>query len=321
MMSTSTSSITVSLATLRLASLDDATPDTLRRAFAAAIKESHPDRGGNDTMFDEILTAYTYLTSVLKRQSGGRDGLPYVDVEEVQQAREQQWIHELNNSVYDVLNSFSDSSLFQKEFNEQFEKLHVTESKGYTAWLKEGAPTITANVSAIAPVPYQTYVSDLYGDQGDEKETDEKALDHLFHQRFESYAQRTQKEATDIILHPDEMALSSGSLGMALLEKDNPFTSVHERPGYCDLFHAYTSDHVICHKLPVFSETCSTIEERLAEQEKERLRVYEALGDRDQEMIHAYEKKKAAEEAEHKRAITAYFQQTASSQWALRGSA
>ena len=330
-------SIDASLATLGLTTLDRTTPDTLRRAFATALKESHPDRGGNDALFDEILSAYACLTTVLKRQSGGRDGLPCLDVEEVQQTREQQWIHELNNSVYDVLDSLSDTAAFQQEFNEQFEKLHVSDSKGYDAWLKEGAPMAPAKKRAPANTPatsddlmiqlYQELVSDLHGDE-DEKEDREDTknikkdgVDPQFHERFTSHVPRDPQATTDLILHPNDMATYSGSLlGVALLEKDAPFTSaLHERPEYSDLFHAYTSDHLLFHKLPVFSGERS-VEERMEEYRAERERVYDVVEDRDGAMIQAYEKKREEEEAEHKRKITEYFQQTASSQWALRGS-
>ena len=328
-MSTPLMSIDASLATLGLTTLDRVTPDTLRRAFAVALKESHPDRGGNDALFDEILSAYACLTTVLKRQSGGRDGLPCLDVEEVQQTREQQWIHELNNSVYDVLDSLSDTAAFQQEFNEQFEKLHVSDSKGYQAWLKEGgpmapakkrAPTDTRTTSDLMLQLYQELVSDIH-DKGDEKEdTDHRKVDPQFHERFTSHVPHSYVH-TDLILHPNDMATYSGALlGVALLEKDAPFTSaLHERPEYSDLFHAYTSDHLLFHKLPVFSGERS-VEERMEEYRAERERVYDVVEDRDGAMIQAYEKKREEEEAEHKRKITEYFQQTASSQWALRGS-
>ncbi len=324
------SSIDTSLATLGLTTLDQVTPDTLRRAFAAALKESHPDRGGNDVLFDEILSAYACLTTVLKRQSGGRDGLPCLDIEEVQQAREQQWIHELNNSVYDVLDSLSDTAAFQREFNEQFEKLHVSESKGYAAWLKEDAPAMVARHPTADRTTtsdnlmlhlYQSLVSDIHGDTDEKEDTDRSGLDPEFHQRFESHVPRNPQATTDLILHPNDMATYSGALlGVALLEKDAPFTSaLHERPEYSDLFHAYTSDHLLFDKLPVFSGERS-IEERMEEYRAERERVYDVVEDRDGAMIQAYEKKREEEEAEHKRKITEYFQQTASSQWALRGS-
>jgi curved DNA-binding protein CbpA len=335
------SSIDTSLATLGLTTLEKATSDTLRRAFAAALKESHPDRGGNDALFDEILSAYACLTTVLKRQSGGRDGLPCLDIEEVQQTREQQWIHELNNSVYDVLDSLSDTAAFQREFNEQFEKLHVSESKGYAAWLKEDAPVETAHVAPAKkrsltdkPVAtsdlllqlYQQIYSEVHEDEKEDTEDtedkgDRKGVDPQFHQRFTSLVPRNPQATTDLILHPNDMATYSGALlGVALLEKDAPFTSaLHERPEYSDLFHAYTSDHLLFDKLPVFSGERS-IEERMEEYRAERERVYDVVEDRDGAIIQAYEKKREEEEAEHKRKITEYFQQTASSQWALRGS-
>jgi len=311
-------SLDTSLTTLGLSSLDEATPTTLRRAFTAALKEAHPDRGGNDMMFDEILSAYAHVTSVLKRQSGGRDGLaPVLDVEEVQQTREKQFIHELNNSVYDVLDSLSDASTFSREFNEQFEKLHVSESKGYAEWLQEGAPLPTD--TPVTPLSYHALAATVLP-ADDEKMIE--GVDSQFHQRFESHAPRVVREQTDLILHPNEMATCSGSLlGMTLMEKDEPYTSsLYERPEYSDVFHAYTSDHLLFDKLPVFSEDRS-VEDRMAACVEERERVYEAVEDREKAMIQAYEKKREEEEAEHKRKITAYFQQTASSQWALRGSA
>ena len=327
-------SIDTSLAYFGMTTLDQATPDTLRRAFATALKEAHPDRGGNAALFDEILSAYACLTTVLKRQSGGRDGLPCLDVEEVQHTREQQWIHELNNSVYDVLDSLSDTAAFQREFNEQFEKLHVSTSKGYDEWLKEDAPVKKHSLTdkpANKPTtwdlmlkPYESFVSDIYGDKGDEKkdteDTKDRKVDPQFHQRFESHVPRSHVH-TDLILHPNDMATYSGSmLGVTLLEEDAPFTSaLHERPEYSDLFHAYTSDHLLFHKLPVFSEERS-FEVLMEEHRKERGHFHEAVKDRNKEMIQAYQKKREKEEAEHKRKITEYFQQTASSQWALRGS-
>ena len=291
-----TPSIDTSLAYLGLTSLDQATPDTLRRAFAAALKESHPDRGGNDALFDEILSAYACLTTVLKRRSGGRDGLPCLDVEEVQQTREQQWIHELNNSVYDVLDSLSDTAAFQREFNEQFEKLHVSESKGYEAWLKE--------------------------DSGDQNESFATSTVDEWNQEFEKRMRhRIPVEQTTLILMPDEMAYRADSIGSSIIEhNDQTFTSQGgSRPEYTDLRSAYTTEHTMIHKLPVFSGEYSVME-RIEEYKRERERVYDVVEDRDAEMIQAYEKKREKEEAEHKQKIAEYFQQTASSQWALRGS-
>ena len=289
-------SIDTSLAYFGMTTLDQATPDTLRRAFATAIRESHPDRGGNETQFDEILSAYACLTSVLKRQSGGRDGLPCLDIEEVQQTREQQWIHELNNSVYDVLDSLSDKASFQREFNEQFEKFHVSESKGYDEWLKE--------------------------DSGDQNESFSTSTVDEWNQEFEKrMRRRIPVEHTTLIFMPDEMAYRADSIGSSIIEhKDQTFTSQGgSRPEYTDLRSAYTTEHTMIHKLPVFSEE-RPFEVRMEDCMAERERVYELVEDRDGEMIHAYEKKREKEEAEHKRKITEYFQQTASSQWALRGS-
>ena len=301
-----------SLARLGLTSLEHTNPDTLRRAFTAAIKKAHPDHGGSEHDFDEVLSAYIYLTTILKRQSGGRDGLPCIDVEEVQHARENQWIHELNNSVYEVLDSLSDVSQFQQEFNEQFEKHHVSESKGYASWLKMGSK----ETSIADPLSYKSLYAELHGNHDNDEKEDTTMTTTTFHQRFESQAPRT---STALILHPDMMA-SGPLLGMTLLEKDEPFTSTQERPAYCDLFRAYISDNTICHQLPVFSEEKRSVDELLIERMAIRDVSYEALTDHDRELIMSYEKTREENEKEHKRQIALYFQQTSSSQWALRGS-
>lgn len=310
-------SVYTSLARLGLTSLEQTTPDLLRRAFTQAVKEAHPDHGGSENDFDEVLSAYVYLTTILKRQSGGRNGLSCVDVQEVQQAREKQWIHELNNSVYEVFDSLSDTSKFQHEFNEQFEKLHVSESKGYGEWLKADSKDTTTD-----PLSYASLYADVHGVVNDtDEKTDDSVTTMTFHQRFESQAPRV---STDLILHPDMMA-SGPMLGMTLIEKDEPFTSTHESPAYCDLLRAYTSDHMMCHQLPVFTEDTRSFDDRVAERLTFMQSSYETyqtnMNDQDREIIQAYEKKREMDEKEHKQKIATYFQQTASSQWALRGSA
>jgi hypothetical protein len=85
-------SIESSLALLRLDSIDELTPDSLKRSFKKGVVLSHPDKGGQEGDFDKLLSAYLHLSSVLKRLSGGRDGLQSVlAVDEVEKANERNY--------------------------------------------------------------------------------------------------------------------------------------------------------------------------------------------------------------------------------------
>ena len=293
-------SIETSLALLGLSSLDDVTSETLKRAFKAAMILSHPDKGGQEGDFDKIVSAYLHLSTVLKRLSGGRDGLQSVlAVDEVQKAREDQFVSELNNminSVFDNMNA-QDNAIFNKEFNEQFEKLHIREStKGYESWLRTHDDN--NNDSFVATTMNE------------------------WNQQFEQRVRHKNPVVqTQLILHPDDMAYHLGpTMGTSLICKEEEIFTSHgwDRPEYTDLHAAYTSEHTILDKLPDYKPTQQTFDERMEECNKERSRVYDANQDDELELIAAYEKKKQEEEKEHTRRITEYFKGTQSSLWALR---
>ena len=86
-------SIESSLAALKLTTLDELTHESLKRSFKVGVVYSHPDKGGKEGDFDNLLSAYLHLSSVLKRLSGGRDGLQSVlAVDEVEKAREAKFV-------------------------------------------------------------------------------------------------------------------------------------------------------------------------------------------------------------------------------------
>lgn len=270
--------------------MDEVTPESLKRAFKEAAMKSHPDRGGDD--FDQVLSSYLYLSNVLKRMTGGRDGLPVLHVDDVKQAREEQFLQELNNMVNEVIDQLDHktNSAFLTEFNEQFERLHVRdEERGYGEWLR-----MEEDVSVPASI-----------------EPDQ------FQSMFESIVGHG-KPATSLILHPDEMATISGKThGTALIQSSGQaYTSEPDtHPEYTDLHDAYTSENTLFDKLPVYQEKQRTFEDLL----QERDMVYTTEHDRDLEAIAAYEKRKMEEEKEHERNVAAYFKRAAPSQWALRG--
>jgi curved DNA-binding protein CbpA len=276
--------------------MDEVSTETLKRAFKRAAVESHPDKGGSEGDFDNVLAAYLYLSNILKRTTGGRGGFQVIDPSEVRQAREDQFVSELNNMVSEIFDQVdaTKNETFLKEFNEQFEKNHVFENEvGYEAW-------------------FRSHEDDI-------KEEPVQADDPFeWNRSFESRVKLGKPEPTALILHPDQMAFVSGSTrGSALIQgTGHSFTSdVEANPEYTDLHDAYTAENTVYDKIPVYQERERTFESLL----KERDLVYTTELDRDLEAIAAYEKQKQEEEKEHKLRVEEYFKNTASSVWALRG--
>ena len=287
----------LALEKLGFSSMDDVNSESLKRAFKTAVVNSHPDKGGSEEDFELILAAYVHLSTTIRRMTGGRSGFQVLNVFDVRQARDDQFTNELNNlvsEVFDHLDS-NQNEEFRKEFNDQFEKVHVRENeRGYEEWLKQDDDIKQDDLS-----------TDLSKDTVDWNRT------------FESNVKQGKPEPTTLILHPDQMGFVSGSTrGAALIPSvGNSFTSdPEERPEYTDLQAAYTSENTVYDKVPMYEEKQRTFEGIL----KERNMVYVSELDRDLEAIAAYEKRKQEEEAAHKQKIEAYFKGTASSVWALR---
>jgi hypothetical protein len=288
----------LALEKLGFSSMDDVNPEALKRAFKTAVINSHPDKGGSEEDFESILAAYVYLSTTIKRMTGGRSGFQVLNVFDVRQARDDQFTNELNNlvsEVFDHLDS-NQNEEFRKEFNDQFEKVHVRENeRGYEEWLKQ---------------------------DDDVKEDDSLnvvAKDSVdWNRTFESNVKQGKPEPTTLILHPDQMGFVSGSTrGAALIPSTGQsFTSdPEERPEYTDLQAAYTSENTVYDKVPVYEEKQRTFEDILKERAN---KVFRSVIDRDLEAIASYEKRKQEEEVAHKQKIEAYFKGTSSSVWALR---
>ena len=288
-------SIETSLALLRLDSIDELTHESLKRTFKTAMIYSHPDKGGQEGDFEKLLSSYLHLSAVLKRLSGGRDGLQSVlAVDEVEKAREAQFQSEMNNIINEVYDSLdkTENTEFHNKFNEMFEKHHERDNqKGYEEWLRE--------------------------DGGDQNESFATSTVDEWNQQFEErMRRRIPVEQTKLMLLPDDMAYRADSIGTSIIEhKDQTFTSHgRNRPEYTDLRSAYTTEHTIIHKLPIYEPVSKTVEELIAERDK----VYELDKDKDLEAIHAYERKKQQDEKEHQDRLALWFKGSSVSQWALR---
>lgn len=286
----------LALEKLGFSSMDDVNPEALKRAFKTAVINSHPDKGGSEEDFESILAAYVHLSTTIKRMTGGRSGFQVLNVFDVRQARDDQFTNELNNlvsEVFDHLDS-NQNEEFRKEFNDQFEKVHVRENeRGYEEWLKQDDVKEDDSLNVVA----------------------KDSVD--WNRTFESNVKQGKPEPTTLILHPEQMGFVSGSTrGSALISSTGQsFTSdPEERPEYTDLQAAYTSENTVYDKVPVYEEKQRTFEGIL----KERDMVYVSELDRDLEAIASYEKRKQEEEVAHKQKIEAYFKGTSSSVWALR---
>lgn len=300
---------------LEFKSLEDVTANQLKNSFKRIALTAHPDKGGDYVFFDEILSAYIHLSKVIKRLSGGREQIQScIAVEEVKEARDQQFVNELNNLVNDVFDELqkTTNNSFTNKFNEEFEKyrkqerengMEWIEDRGYELWLRRRDEE-------------DGLVDGKYGDATIQNPPifAEKDLNTLF-----EYSVKCGKaEPTQLILHPDEMAFQGRSMGTELIMKDDSkFSSgPYDNPEYTDLYSAYTSDNTYFDKLPSYKEKERTFEELLKEREIE----YKTELDRDLEAISAYELKKQKEHKEHKEKVTNYFKNTSSSKWALQGS-
>jgi len=285
---------------LGFTSLDEITSDSLKQAFRSAVVNAHPDKGGSDTDFEEILEAYVHLSSALRRMTGGRDGFKVLHAFDVKQARDEQFTNELNNLVSDVFDhlDINDHEAFRVDFNAQFEKNHIRENeRGYEEWLKS---------------EQEQQKNDMIVDSESTS----------WNRTFESAVKLGKPEPTALILHPEQMAFVSGSTrGSALItSSERSFTSDPEEcPDYTDLHDAYTSENTVFDKVPLYQEKVRTLDDILKERDTD-LVTYVTERNSELEAITAYEKRKQEEEAAHKQKIEEYFKGAASSVWALKSS-
>jgi curved DNA-binding protein CbpA len=112
------------------------TPETLKIAYKKAALKAHPDKGGNDQLFEAVTRAYAYLNEILLRVAGGRErGLKTVEAPAALQSERNtesdKWQHvepvRLNAKKLDM-----------NAFNRMFEQTHIPDpdGDGYGDWLK-----------------------------------------------------------------------------------------------------------------------------------------------------------------------------------------
>ena len=303
-------SLEQALETLEFKSMEDVDVNSLKSSFKRMALTEHPDRGGSQ--FDNVLSAYTLLSGILRRQTGGRDKASILHPDDVQQAREEQNTSEMAILVNEVLDSVQreEQNKFTRVFNEQYEAYKVkedgkgfsaSETRGHSDWLSSEEKSV---VSFLPDGEYGPFTMAPPTIQ-------EKDL----HTLFEYTAKCGKPPVTDLALLPDQMAVRVASGGMSLISSaTDSFTSdLLEKPEYSDVQEAFSTDNTVVDKLPVYKESTRTFEDLL----RERDIVYKTEEDRDLEAIALYERVYQQQQAEHKRHIQNFFASTGSSQWAL----
>jgi len=280
--------------------MDEVSSATLKQAFKRQVLTAHPDKGGSEAEFDQMLSAYLYLMEMTQRLSGGRTALQHVnapdDIKEsrANEARANQIINEIFEEVERDQQEEKDQSGRVKvttAFHEAFENVHP-QSNGYSEWLKEDAGDTLA-----------------YSEEGLYKEVTIQATlgsEKDLNQVFEAKMALAPKVASTSLLHPDEMAYGSCAMGVTLIEDGKGYSSFPGmNPEYCDVYAAYTSENTVLDK--VQSSTVDGRPKTLEEFMAERDRVYECYQDEELEAIAEYERRRFEEEKRHKNQVTQYF--------------
>lgn len=293
-------------------SLDELNERGLKHDFKRLAIGAHPDHGGDAMEFDKLLSGFVFLSGVIRRQMGGREKTVVLHPDDVQQAREEQYLSELGLTVDEVLHSiqYEKERDFIKTFNERYEAykkeedgkgFFSSEARGYSDWLASEEKSVVSFLPDGEFGPFTMAPPTIQ----------EKDLQTMF-----EYTTRCGKPpVTDLMLLPDQMARRISCGGMSLVSSGtDSFTSdVLERPEFCDVQDAYTKENTLVDKIPEFQEKERTFEDLL----KERDIVYKSEEDRDLEAIALYEKAYQQQEQEHKRRIQEFFTSTGSSSWAL----
>lgn len=299
-----------SLIHLGFGSIDEVTTSSLRNAFKHYAALSHPDKGGSEEDFERVLASYLHLSSILRRQTGGRDGNVVLHASDVREARDTQFVRELNNMVNEVYDDMEHTNTSEdlKRFNEAFERLHIKteDSKGYDEWFRSNDSSIATCGSSIATCGSSTATCDSM-------EIEPLKIED-FNKHFEETIKTTKPLPTTLTLHLDEMAyFGSRYHGTSILPSTSGYYSdPTTNPEYTDLYAAYTSENIIMDKIPSLS-TVRTIDDLM----KEREMINEPQRNDELEAIAAYEKRKQMDEEIHKEKMKQFFASTASSQWAL----
>jgi hypothetical protein len=269
--------------------IDEVTVDSLKKSFKTRILSAHPDKGGDDAIFDKMLRSYVYLTETIQRISGGRATLQnIVSPDELKEMRPDE-----------IINKFFEE-FHNDEFNRRFEEQNKRETHGYSGWLSDGRESKEGRESRdidVIPLQSQLYNHDTPFD----------------HQLFEESVKKG-KVVSSIILHPEAMAYVSSNPGysgtLIIDDTKGSYTSdIFANPEYTDVYSAYTENNTICDKVTgIESKHQRTIEDIIAERAVTSILP---LNDAELTAIQEFEKKKLDNATVVAAATKDYFSSTA----------
>jgi curved DNA-binding protein CbpA len=260
--------------------IEDITLDSLKKAFKKKVLKVHPDKGGDANEFDEMLTAFVYLSETFQRINGGRLTLQnIISPEMVRDLRPD----EIINRVFEEFDN--------ETFNAQFEESYKAKGHGYMDWLKNKSDE--SNL--------------IEGEFGDATQKQPTLNFKDFHKIFEENVKKDKLEPSDIIIHPEAMAYISGiNIGTSIIETyEEGYTSeLFTNPEYTDVYSAFTSANTISDKITTFKENNKTLEDII----NERNSCIKPFDNSEQQAIFNFEKKKISEQTKHLEKVKEYFE-------------
>jgi hypothetical protein len=197
------------------------TEEQLKAAYKRAAVRVHPDKGGTEQQFEAVTRAYAYLAEILQRIRGVRKTTGTVDAPAIT-AEARQTDAKRFEHVQPV--RIDPKNVNMTAFNQMFEQTRLPDpdSDGYGDWLKG------QEEEAAGPKFSGKFNRDV------------------FMRTFEEEARR-KAATTQVVVHPEMMALNSSANGVALgREKPSTFTApANASLKYTDLRDAYTVENTI----------------------------------------------------------------------------
>lgn len=240
------------------------TEEELKKAYKKAAVKVHPDKGGTEEQFEAVTRSYAYLSEILKRMKGGREGsLKTVEAPGYLKSARTTDAEDWKQAEPVRLNA---DKLDLNAFNKLFEDTRIPEpdEDGYGDWLTS-ADGSSSSSSEQTPKFSGKFNRDV------------------FHQMFDDDVKKQKKENNSIIHTPQELYLATRhgvELGRG---KPSDFTTAANDSGlkYTDLRAAYTSENTFSGQI----RDVKVEERNLASYQESRKRAPDPLKDHELEAI------------------------------------
>ena len=210
--------------------------DQLKLAYRKKAIQTHPDKGGNPELFDEVTKAYFCLLEKLKNKE---DDKQYLDLKN----NAKTYIESQSSSNKQNIN-LSKEKFNLNEFNKVFEENKIADPTdvGYDEWLKDDK-----NVKEPPKVFSKKFNIDV------------------FNSTFENWKDEDENLHREIVLRDEPTALVSfnGKTGFSELGVDrvDDFSNTDRGLGYTDLKQAYSKNGIINTKAIKPRESYRSIQE------------------------------------------------------------